>query len=77
VIDLEQILVIAVGSLVLANFVVALALTIDRRRVYVRARRAAKYYRVHWSQLTDADRAVMRWMGRAVWVMVLLMAAAL
>jgi hypothetical protein len=56
-IDLEQILVIGLGSLVLVNFFAALALTIDWWRVAVHLRRFRKYWRVTVEQrMTDRER---------------------
>jgi hypothetical protein len=75
--DLEQILVIALGSLVLANFALALALTIDWRSTGNRLQRTAKAVRVEWSQMDERDRRVIRWGGRALWVELLIVAAIL
>jgi hypothetical protein len=76
-IDLEQILVIGIGSLVLVNFALALALTIDWRPAIVRLRRTAKAVRVEWSQMDERDRRVIRWGGRVLWVELLIVAAIL
>jgi hypothetical protein len=55
-IDLEKILVIAVGSLVLVNFFAMLALTVDWRRVAVRVRRIVKYWRVTYRRMQPEKR---------------------
>ena len=70
-IDLEKIVVIGLGSLVIVNFVAALLLTLDWRRIAYRWGRVRKWYAVYWSQLDDAERAFWRWYGRAAWVTVL------
>jgi hypothetical protein len=57
-IDIEQILVIGVASLVLVNFFAALALTIDWRRVAVHLRRFRKYWRVRLQQMSEEERQV-------------------
>jgi hypothetical protein len=71
-IDLEQILVIGIGLLVLALYFSALALTIDWQRAAERWGRAAKYWRVLWKQADERDRDVMVWTMRAAWVWVLI-----
>jgi hypothetical protein len=76
-IDLEQIIVIGIGSLVLANFALALALTIDWHSTGNRLRRTAKAVRVEWSQMDERDRRVIRWGGRVLWVELLIVAAIL
>jgi hypothetical protein len=76
-IDLEQILVIGIGSLVLVNFALALALTIDWRSTGNRLRRTAKVVRVEWSQMDERDRRVIRWGWRVLWVELLIVAAIL
>jgi hypothetical protein len=75
VIDLEKILVIAVGSLVLVNFVAALASTINWRAVARLWRRRAKVLRVTWEQTDERDRGVMVWTGRAAYVWLLVAVA--
>jgi ABC-type nickel/cobalt efflux system permease component RcnA len=55
-IDLEKILVIAVGSLVIVNFCAALALTVDWRRTAVRVRRFVKYWRVTYARMQPEKR---------------------
>lgn len=72
---MEKVIVIILGLLVNALFWSALAATLDWEDIGRRWGRTKKYYRVHWMQLSDADRAFWTWYGRAAWVCVLLVAA--
>jgi hypothetical protein len=68
-IDFEKILVIAVGSLVLANFFMALALTIDWHRF-------RHYWTVRIEQgATDEERRALVYVGRFVWAWLLALVA--
>ena len=62
---IDRFFVLALALLVLGNFAGALASTIDWPRV-------RHWHVVHWRQLDAEDRAVIVWMGRTAWVMVLL-----
>jgi type II secretory pathway component PulM len=62
-------------SLFTLSLVGVLAVQVYGPRVAERVRRRVKEVRVEWQQADPRDRKVMTWLGRALWVWVLIAVA--
>lgn len=72
-ITLDQICIIGISSLLVANVLFAMFID-DYRGLRRWWRRERHYLAVCWSQMDDANRAFWRWMGRTAWLTVLVVA---
>lgn len=73
VIDPERLLSIACGLLLFGLLGLSLALVseADWRKYRDLWQRIRHYWSVHWQQMDETDRAFWTWLGRTVWLTVL------